>query len=342
MKILRTFCTGFVIGVANIIPGVSGGTMALVLGIYERLLTAINNISPATAFAVLGLLRFNKQALVRFREEMKKVDILFLIIIFAGAIVAIMALAQLMTYLLIHRHDPTYGFFFGLVFISVWAPYKLIKKKSASVLIAGLIAFGILLTFSYIAAEAMVEKTLGKQAIEMQQSQLSATPDAQLEVITTAPEEEKPGLSLSRGVFFFFAGAISISAMILPGISGSFVLLLMGGYFDMLRAIAELNWLQIIIFSVGCLLGLLLFTRLLSYLLKKFPDITMGFLVGLVLGSLYAIWPFKATQIVGGEVVYLNSILPQTFGMNEILTILTFIAGALIVMLFFKLEKKNG
>lgn len=336
MKIARTFCTGFVIGTANIIPGVSGGTMALVLGIYERMLAAIKNISSNTVFATLGLLRFNAESFKRFKEEMKKADVLFLLIILAGALSAIVVLAQLMTYLLLQWHDPTYGFFFGLVLVSVWAPYKLIKEKSSGVFISGIIAFVLLFSMSVFSGNIMLQKAQNTQAA--QTIELSAAQQGGLQAVTLETEKE---FSVSRGILFFVYGAVSISAMILPGISGSFVLLLMGGYFDVLRAVTERELLLILTFGLGCLIGLLLFTRLLNFLLKKYYDKTMGFLVGLVLGSLYAIWPFKATQVVGGETVYLNSIVPQSFGLNEVMTIMTFLAGSLIVLLFFKLEKKH-
>jgi putative membrane protein len=126
MNILR----GMVIGVANIIPGVSGGTLALVLGIYERLIGAINNISFETVKASFGLLKFNKDGWKNFTAELHRIDAFFLASILTGALISIGALAKVMTYFLEHFHDPTYGFFCGLVIVSAWVPFKLIKKHS--------------------------------------------------------------------------------------------------------------------------------------------------------------------------------------------------------------------
>ena len=326
MQSLSIFLKGIVVGVANIIPGVSGGTMALVLGIYERLIAAIHAISPSTAAGALGLFRFNRNGLDRFREEMKKIDALFLVKLVSGAVAAIVILAKIMTFLLVQWHDPTYGFFFGLVLVSVYAPYRLIKKKSLPVIIPALLAMAAVLTLSSVTGDAMLEKAKAKHTIQM------SAPSSQ------DVSAEKP-LSPATGMYFLFAGAVSISAMILPGISGSFVLLLMGGYFDMLKAIAERDWPIIIIFSLGCLIGIILFTRLLNYLLKNWHDYTMSFLVGLVLGSLWMIWPFKTWVMVGSEKVYMNNFLPNAAGSNEIITLLTFIAGAVIVAIFFRIEK---
>lgn len=336
MKIARTVCTGFVIGTANIIPGVSGGTLILILGIYERLINAINNISFATVSSVLGLFRFKSESFKRFKEEMEKIDALFLILICLGALCAIVVLAQFMTYLLMNWHDPTYGFFFGLVFVSIWAPYKLIKNKTGGVLLMGFIAFAMMFALSLSSGNILLKKAEHLQPV---QTELIAADETLMQPITAEPDAKKE-ISVSRKIFFFVCGAVAISAMILPGISGSLVLLLMGGYFDILRAITERDWLTILVFGLGFAAGLLLFSKLLDFLLKKYYDKTMGFLVGLVVGSLYAIWPFKSSQIVGGEKVYMHSIIPNSFGVNEIMTIVTFLAGALVVILFFKLEKK--
>ncbi|MDR3238006.1 MAG: DUF368 domain-containing protein [Spirochaetia bacterium] len=334
MNIINYFLKGIAIGAANIIPGVSGGTLALVLGLYERILGAVNNIRPSTALAVLGLFRFNAKALERFKEEMKKIDIIFLIAIGAGAIASIAALAKLMTYLLLNRHDPTYGFFFGLVLLSTAAPYRLIKKKSWGALIPALAAAAFLIALSSFNADAMKEKAA--RAANHEQTQLHD------ESVHGSPAEHSAaerGFSAGKGLFFFAAGAVSISAMILPGISGSFILLLMGGYFDMLKAIAERDWSVIILFCFGCGIGLLLFTRLLAFLFKKFHDQTLGFLTGLVIGSLWVIWPFKSWELAGGEKIYTGNIFPPVFALNEILTLLAFLAGAVIIILFLKLEK---
>jgi uncharacterized membrane protein len=141
--------------------------------------------------------------------------------------------------------------------------------------------------------------------------------------------------------FFFVAGAIAISAMILPGISGSFMLLLLGVYFDVLRCVNNRQWVLLGIFALGCGVGLLLFTRLLKYLLERFHDLTMAFLLGLVIGSLWAIWPFKSFGMAGDKRVDMANILPASFGSNEALTLVAVVLGGAIVAVFIWIESRQ-
>lgn len=323
---------GMVIGVANIIPGVSGGTLALVLGIYERLIGAINNISFETAKAILGLFKFNKSGWKNFVAELHRIDAFFLASILIGALIAIGALAKLMTYLLEHFHDPTYGFFCGLVIVSAWVPFKLIKKHSSFSILALIIATaGVIAISSAGTDEQKIHRAQVKYEIEQQKA-----PDA-------APvEKEKFDHSPARLAYMVLAGAVAISAMILPGISGSFLLLLMGVYFSILKAITQLDILTLGAFSFGCLFGILACSRLINFALERWYDVTTSFLLGLVLGSIAAIWPFKGTALVGGEIIYLSNKMPATFGSNEVLTLLAAIAGGLLVLLCIYLENKNG
>jgi len=140
----------------------------------------------------------------------------------------------------------------------------------------------------------------------------------------------------------FIMGALAISAMILPGISGSFILLIMGGYFDVLRAIAVRDIPVLGSFALGCGIGLILFSRLLELLLQKWHNGTMAFLVGLVLGSLWVIWPFKTTVQVGSETVYVNNQIPAAFGTNELYTVAACAVGAAIVFLLILVERKQN
>lgn len=323
---------GMGIGVANIIPGVSGGTLALVLGIYERLIGGINNVSFETVKAILGLFKFNKNGWKNFVAELHRIDAFFLATILIGALISIGALAKLMTYLLEHFHDPTYGFFCGLVIISAWVPFKLIKKHSFFSILAIIIATaGLIVISSAGTDEQKIHRAQAKYEIEQQKA-----PDA-------APvEKEKFDHSPARLAFIALAGVVGISAMILPGISGSFLLLLMGVYFSILKAITQLDILTLGAFSFGCLFGILACTRLINFALKRWYDVTTSFLLGLVLGSIAAIWPFKGTAQVGGEIIYLSNKMPVAFGSNEVLTLLAAIAGGLLVLLCIYLENKNG
>jgi putative membrane protein len=142
-------------------------------------------------------------------------------------------------------------------------------------------------------------------------------------------------------LLFFAAGVIAICAMILPGISGSFMLLLMGVYFDLLICINERQILMLAIFAAGAATGLLVFTRFLNYLLQKHGDATMSFMLGLVLGSLYAIWPFKSFGMVAGRRVDIANIMPDSFTANEGMTLLACLGGLLLVIIFMAIEKRQ-
>ena len=142
-------------------------------------------------------------------------------------------------------------------------------------------------------------------------------------------------------LLFFTAGVVALCAMILPGISGSFMLLLMGVYFDLLICINERQILMLAIFAAGAATGLLVFSRFLNYLLQKHGDATMSFMLGLVIGSLYAIWPFKSFGMVAGRRVDVANIIPAGFTANEGNTLLAFVMGLLLVMIFMAIEKRQ-
>jgi putative membrane protein len=330
MRIIIDLLRGVSIGLANIIPGVSGGTMALILGMYERLIKAVRNISARTIVSPLK----GKQV---FIEEMKRVDALFLGCIGVGAIVAVVAAAKLLVYLLNHQHDPTYGFFFGLVLVSVVVPFRMLKKVGPIVILTAILGTGAVVGVTVaLSGEKRVESAKKKVALKAKKeaAKKKAAKDGNTKV------EKKYSVTPDAGnlVMFLIAGAVAISAMILPGISGSFVLLLMGVYFDVLACINERNAVMLGVFAVGCLLGLALFTRLINFLLERFHDATVSFLGGLVIGSLYAIWPFKTFEIVANQRVDKDNILPTGFGQNELLTIATTLAGCFIVGVFVVIE----
>lgn len=318
------FLKGGVIGIANIIPGVSGGTMALVLGIYERLLHAITSISSETLIVSFKALSLKKHHRKVFIDEMKRIDFPFLVLIALGALGAIVALAQLMTWLLTEFHDPTYGFFFGLVLVSVAAPYREIKQKGIAVLLAVIVGTAGVIAISEAAGgDRLIEKAKVKQEM------------------SAHPQPEHSSDTIVNTIIIFLSGALAISAMILPGVSGSLLLLLLGSYFEVLKAIAEKNLVLLGIFALGCIVGAAFFTRFLSWLLEKSHNVTMGVLTGLVAGSLWMIWPFKKHQLIGTEKVYLNNILPEVLGINEIVTVATLALGAVLVLAMMKLEGKR-
>ena len=368
IQIMVNLLRGVAVGIANIIPGVSGGTMALILGIYERLITAIGNLGPGTVKSVFK----GRKAMM---EELDRAAVVFLGTLGFGAMVTIVAVAKVMKYLLMEQHDPTYGFFFGLVLVSVVVPYRMIKRKSLGALVAAALAVVMVvgLTLAMPGEERLSsarEKACLKMARTQAKAALKGGPGAAavaarpLPAVCHAVVEQNKGKKVSMDVarlfFFFLAGAIAISAMILPGISGSFMLLLMGIYFDMLNCINSVRvgvtarqWgditepaILLAVFSLGCLLGLLLFTRLLKFLLQRFHDVTLAYLTGLIIGSLYAIWPFKtpAYAIPGDRStrVDLDNILPAGFSTNELLTVVAVLAGVAMVAVFVWFEIRQS
>lgn len=234
---------GFAMGAADVVPGVSGGTIAFITGIYEELLDSINAVT-----ANVGLLLKGKVV-----DYFKAINGSFLVSLFIGIGCAIFTLARLFTYLLETYPVQVWGFFFGLVVGSVFYVGSKIGKWNFVVLLALFIG-----TFvSY--------------------------------WITILP----PSTSSDSSLFLFFAGAIAIMAMILPGISGSFILLLMGAYATVMGAIKNFDVMRLGLFALGCLVGLLSFSKVLKWTLNKFEKPTLALLTGFLVGSLNKIWPWK-------------------------------------------------
>ncbi|OYP28945.1 DUF368 domain-containing protein [Rhodopirellula sp. MGV] len=243
---------GFCMGAADTVPGVSGGTVALILGHYQRLIGAIRRIdSDAVSMLFKG----------KFREAFDYVDGRFLGALGLGIGTGIVTLAGLMHWLLDNRMPETFAVFFGLIIGSAWIVRKFISAWSP----AGVIA---------VVAGAAAAVAIGR---------LSPTDG---------------GGSLA---YLFFSASVAICAMILPGISGAFILLLLGVYHPITGMIKELakgqvdaNALMSLgVFAFGCLFGLLAFSRVLHWLLHKHKDVTMAALIGLMLGSVEKLWPLQ-------------------------------------------------
>ncbi|PKL44818.1 MAG: hypothetical protein CVV41_05485 [Candidatus Riflebacteria bacterium HGW-Riflebacteria-1] len=331
MQIVINLLRGFAIGVANIIPGVSGGTVALMLGIYQRLLDAISAIGPQTIKAFAA-------GRAGIKSELERIDAAFLVSLGIGAGLAIVASARLMSYLLETHHDPTYGFFFGLVAASLVVPWRLVKRLAPGNVISCLVAIALVVGLTL--AMSGEDRLQAAQKKALIKSATSATP-----ADSTTPAGQTTKMSVSTDssniLLFFVSGIVAICAMILPGISGSFMLLLIGVYFDILLCINERQIFMLAVFAAGAATGLLLFTRLLKYLLQRYADATMSFLLGLVLGSLYAIWPFKSFGMVAGRRVDVANIMPDSFAANEGLTLLAFALGLAVVIIFMVIESRQ-
>lgn len=231
-------------GAADIVPGVSGGSIALIAGIYQELLDSINS------FSLENLKLVTKGEFKRFYVA---VNGSFLLSLLLGILTSIFVLSSLITYLMRNHPIPLWSFFTGLILVSAFIILKEINKWHLGVVMAVLI--GIVL------------------AVWVTSLPPSTTPDALW--------------------FTFIAGSIAICAMILPGISGSFILLILGQYEGILQAVTERNVLKIFVFALGCIVGLLSFSRVIAWLLKKYHSATIGLLSGFMLGSINELWPWK-------------------------------------------------
>lgn len=244
-KSLLLFAKGVAMGAADVVPGVSGGTVAFITGIYDELLRSIASVPAALALFLRG----------RIVEAWKAANATFLLILLLGIMTSIMSLARVITYLLVEHPIPVWSFFFGLILVSTHLVVREVQRWNASRVFSLLLG----VAFAY--------------------------------WITVASPLQWGHDPLS----LFFAGAIAICAMILPGISGSFILVLMGLYGFVLNAVKGLDLAVLLIFASGCLVGLVSFAGILRWLLVRWRDLTLTFLTGLMIGSLNKIWPWKQT-----------------------------------------------
>ncbi|WP_459189676.1 DUF368 domain-containing protein [Parabacteroides sp. APC149_11_2_Y6] len=235
---------GMGMGAADVVPGVSGGTIAFIVGIYEELIDSIKSINAAS----LKMLFTGKIA-----AFWKAINANFLFSIVGGIAISIFSLAKLITWLLTDHPVLVWSFFFGLVLASTWFVSKDIKKWDWKTILSFII--GAVVAF----------------------------------YITVATPAETP----SNLFFIFLCGAIAICAMILPGISGSFILVLLGKYFYIMEAVKTFNIKIILVFICGAAIGITSFSRVLSFALRRFHDITIAVLAGFMLGSLNKVWPWK-------------------------------------------------
>ncbi|CAL2091413.1 putative membrane protein [Tenacibaculum sp. 190524A05c] len=262
---------GIAMGAADVVPGVSGGTIAFISGIYEELLSSISNIN-------LSLLKTLKNE--GFKEAWKQLNGNFLLSLFLGIIVSFLSLAKVISWLLETHPILLWSFFFGLVLASIIYVAKQIEKWSV-------VSVLLLIATTIIAY-----------------------------VITTLPPLVSEDSSMP---FIFLAGAIAICAMILPGISGSFILVLLGAYKPVLNALTNKDIPVIVVFMLGAITGLLSFSRVLKWLFANFKNFTLAALTGFIIGSLNKIWPWKKVLTYRtnshGEKVPFNeeSILPSSF-----------------------------
>ena len=297
---------GAVLGLAMIIPGVSGGTMAVIFGIYERLIRALHGFSPSTLKEAAGL-PWGRERKTRLGGLWNGHDLGFLAQLFGGALLSILACSHLIEYLIEDHPNPTNGFFFGLVGASIIFPLRLMERKSMVELACGVAAMALTIYAAGFAQEH-------------------------------APQEAAMPHSLFNCARLAICGCVASSAMLLPGISGAFLLLLLGVYREVLGIIYQRDYLLLVVFAAGCAIGLVLFARLINLLLRRCRSSTMAFLAGLMAGSLWNLWPFKETGTRGPA-------WPAEGDSTAGVTILTFLAGAAIVggLAFYgRRAKPNG
>ncbi len=266
-------------GVADLVPGVSGGTIAFLFGIYDELLYTIRLMTGQVPKLIIRR---------QFRSAVSMIPFEFIVPVFVGIVAAIFGLVQIVSYLLDTAPTLVWALFFGLVLGSSLVVSRRIKEWT--------LQRGLLLVLGFIFTFAIVSL---------------------------------PELSGSQTPLALFGtGAIAITAMILPGISGSLIMVLLGQYEIVINAVADRNVLLLAFFAAGAIVGLALFVRVLSWLLKHYHFAVIAFLVGVMLGSLQRIWPWQTTGS-GGEIV--NSF--PTFGWGVLPVLLLMIAGFVLVIL---------
>ncbi|ETI58418.1 DUF368 domain-containing protein [Marinomonas profundimaris] len=302
-KWLKVYLSGVLMGAADVVPGVSGGTIAFIVGVYDRLIAALSGVNK-TSFSLL--MKGDIKALWRH------FDGAFLLPLGAGIVTSIFLIAGLITHLLAVYPLYLWSFFFGLILASAYFLINQIEDFSVRHL-GGLI----------------VGVVLGASLSLLVPTQLNT--------------------SL---LMVFFSGMIAICAMILPGISGSFLLLMMGMYGFILTAVKSVDIAVILVFSAGALLGLLSFSKILHYLLGHVRSMTLTFLTGVMLGALVKVWPWKITDtwsVIGHKKMPLEEHLvlpwgyPNFYWVTDFLLPIAFIfIGFLSVILISYIFLRNS
>ena len=315
LQYLTITLKGIAMGMADVVPGVSGGTIAFISGIYEEFVNSLNSIN-AEAFKLL--FKF------RIKDFWKHINGNFLISLATGIAISIVSLSKMIIYLLENEPVLLWSFFFGLIIASILFIGKQITEWNTRVIVA--IVLGAIVSYYITIAE--------------------------------------PASSPDSTIYVFFSGFIAIIAMILPGISGAFILLLMGSYPTIIGAISKLsegistaNTEMLVqagsmlgVFAVGAVLGLLSFSRVLAWMFKNYHNTTLAVLTGFMIGSLNKVWPWKETLSTrinshGVEVPFLQkSIMPWNFDSDAQLLMVAILAivGFMVIFLLEKFSKKEA
>ena len=238
------FLKGMAMGISDLIPGISGGTIALLLGIYKDFISSLKSINYKSFIYLIRL---------DFKKLNNQLNLCFLLPVFFGILSSIFIFSSLISFLLLDYKFLLFSFFFGLIFFSSIRLISNLKPSSTLDFLTVFVGLVIGLSFFFISS-----------------------------------------ISTSNSIFsIFLAGFIAISAMLLPGISGSYILLILGKYEFMLDSISSFNWINILIFSLGAIAGILSFSKMIHYLLKNYYRSTIFFLSGLMMGALNKVWPWQ-------------------------------------------------
>ncbi|WP_297792470.1 DUF368 domain-containing protein [uncultured Eudoraea sp.] len=290
---------GVAMGAADVVPGVSGGTIAFISGIYEELITSINNID-------LSLIKVLRRK--GFNTFWKTLNGNFLLSVFLGIFISVFSLAKLISWLMVNQPILLWSFFFGLVLASVIFVAKAIKKWNLGTIIA--FVLGALVAY----------------------------------YITTLP----PAENTASTPFLFLSGALAVCAMILPGISGAFILVLLGSYKTILDAVHERDLYTIATVALGAVFGLLSFARLLKWMFANYKNSTLALLTGFILGSLNKIWPWKRvleTKTYGNKIIPVNEVNVSPFqfeGDNQLTyAILLALLGFCVIFILERFATKS-
>lgn len=292
-------------GAANVIPGVSGGTVALITGVFERIINAIKSFD---AHALKLLFKG------RFKELFKHIDLFFLLALGLGMIISIVSLARILEFLFDSYPVYVWAFFFGLILASVYYVGKTVSKWSFSVVVLFIAGAAIAIVISFL----------------------------------------NPATQNDSFIYLFICGVVAVSSMILPGLSGSFVLILMGNYeLVMIDAVNHADFAVLLPVIIGGVVGIMVLSHVLSWIYKKYKNQTVALLTGFILGSLSILWPWKnevyRVDSMGGFVLKegekivqgYDLFIPKALNLEVLIAIILVIVGYLIIMLMEKLANKR-
>ncbi len=296
---LFIFITGCLMGAADIVPGVSGGTVAFISGIYQRLIDALKEINPKI------LLTIKNSGIAKAWQQ---IDGNFLLVLVSGILLSVFSLAHAVSYMLTNFPIVTWSFFFSLIFAS--SIHMIRKIQSYNLVNILTLILGVITAYCLSV---------------MLPLHLAATP-----------------------MNVFLSGAIAICAMILPGISGSFILLLLGIYPEIIAAVKELDIALLAIMASGCIVGILTFSQILSWLLKRYHAITLSFLTGLMIGALTKVWPWKqhATDLTSKVIKIQPNLSPWSYqqitgNSNQLYIVAAIFFVTLLFMVIFEVKSSK-